>query len=100
MRIALITEPEKEFGAGVGRYSRSLVSELLHLRSSYHFLLVSDDHIKMQVAPGTTTELSEALVSERSERSLRSKQPASAGRQRNRRGYAGVGKCEKSPGSQ
>jgi len=63
MKIALITEPEKEFGAGVGRYSRSLVSALLRLHSSHHFLLVSDDHAKMQVASGTAEDLS---VSERS----------------------------------
>jgi len=57
MKIALITEPEKEFGAGVGRYSRSLVSALLRLRSPHHLLLVSGDHANMQVAPGTATKL-------------------------------------------
>ena len=42
MRVALITEPESEFGAGVGRYSRCLVEAFACQRSAYEFLLISD----------------------------------------------------------
>ncbi len=41
-QIALITEPGRELGAGVGRYSRSLVQSLLRQPASFRFLLVQD----------------------------------------------------------